>query len=434
MLAVGIALAAAPPAFAGPAYMGGSLPEAAVTGSAYTPTVGVTLQPLAGNRVRVAFDTTLRCGRTVTQIRRTRTASWDGRTLSAHGTAKRPRFKWTLSASADGRTATGTLRITARRNGKACAGRAKRGFVAHFDKAPVGTPSRPAAGAVYYGGGPRLERGRRPGSTVLRVSPDGSRVAARWSVLARCGHGRTVPLINLTPPTRIGPAGGFLRRERFRAGAVRYRVAFRGRFTGQTASGSLRMRATVRRAGRVIARCDTRTRGWSASAAGEPPGPVPTAPPPATPTPPPSPDPTFRPDPVVGSWSFDMSGDPGEYITQGETWHHGSAFNEPINVDVFTPGDQIQFMIQTRDGEGWDGSFATLDDSPLHTGTYQSGNGASMSFAGHGRGCGRFTGPFTISALSYDANGALRTLKVTFEAYCEGLEKAMRGSFNFQAR
>jgi hypothetical protein len=33
----------------------------------------------------------------------------------------------------------------------------------------------------------------------------------------------------------------------------------------------------------------------------------------------------------------------------------------------------------------------------------------------------------------YDANGALRTFRVTFEAYCEGLEKALRGSFTFQA-
>jgi hypothetical protein len=161
---------------------------------------------------------------------------------------------------------------------------------------------------------------------------------------------------------------------------------------------------------------------------------VPTAPPPPSPPPPSSPDPTFRPDPVVGTWTFDMDGDPGEYITQGETWHHGSAFGEPINVDVFSPGDQIQFDIQTRDGESWTGSFGTIDDRPLAVGTYQSDSRtASQSFAGHGRGCGHFTGPFTITALAYDPNGALRTFKVSFEAHCEGLEEAMRGSFDFQA-
>jgi hypothetical protein len=60
--------------------------------------------------------------------------------------------------------------------------------------------------------------------------------------------------------------------------------------------------------------------------------------------------------------------------------------------------------------------------------------GVWQSFAGHGRGCGHFSGPFTITALTYDANGALRTFEVTFTAYCEGLDKAMRGNFDFQAR
>ena len=182
-------------------------------------------------------------------------------------------------------------------------------------------------------------------------------------------------MTNLTPPTRIGAAGAFDRRERYAVryadAYVRYRVRFRGRFTGATAGGRLRLRATVRtrRGGRVIARCDTRRRAWTAWADGDPPG---TPPPPATPPPPggttPPPDPTFRRPATPGPWSFDMTSDPGEYLGQGLTWHHGSAYGEPIRVDVFAAGDIIQFTIQTRDADSWSGSFATLDGTPLRVG------------------------------------------------------------------
>ena len=128
-----------------------------------------------------------------------------------------------------------------------------------------------------------------------------------------------------------------------------------------------------------------------------------------------------------------MTSDPGEYLGQGLTWHHGSAYGEPIRVDVFAAGDIIQFTIQTRDADSWSGSFATLDGTPLRVGTYASPGQGSQSFAGHGRGCGTFTGAFTVEALAYDPDGGLRTVRVTFEAHCEGLPEALRGSFAFQA-
>jgi hypothetical protein len=450
VLAAIASLVAVPAAVAAPAFSGGSLPEAAVTGAGYTPTVGVTLAPRADGRVALAFDTTLRCGHAVTLVRTARVVAWDGATLSAAGVSRSPfggrraRYSWALQAHADGQVATGSVQIAARRRGRLCRGRAPRTFVARLGTAPAGAPSLPAAGAVYYGGGPRLVAGRGPGSTVLRVSPDGRRVAARWFAAARCGRRGRERLTNLTPPTRIGADGAFARRERFAVryadATIRYRVSFRGRFTGATAAGSLRLRATAltRRTGRVIARCDTRRRSWSAWSDGEPPpaapGPAPT--PPDPPPPPTSPDPTFRPTPVVGSWSFDMDGDPGEYISQGEAWHHGSAYGEPIKLDVFSAGNIIQFAIQTRDGDSWTGSYSTGDGSPLQVGTYTTNGGpgsASQGYGGHGRGCGRFTGTFTVTALAYDPNGALRTFNVNFEAHCEGLAEALRGGFAFQA-
>ena len=196
ILAAIASLAAVPAAVAAPAYSGGSLPEAAVTGAGYSPTVGVTLAPRADGRVALAFDTTLRCGRAVTLVRTARVVAWDGATLSAAGVSRAPfaprpvRYSWAVQARADGQVATGSVQIAARRGGRLCRGRAPRTFVARLGTAPAGAPSRPAAGAAYYGGGPRLVGGRRPGSTVLRVSPDGRRVAARWfAAAAAAGEG-----------------------------------------------------------------------------------------------------------------------------------------------------------------------------------------------------------------------------------------------------
>jgi hypothetical protein len=167
-----------------PFYAGGSLPEAAVSGSGYTPTVGVTLVLRPDGRVALAFDTTLRCGRAVAQVRVARAVAWDGATLRAQGKGRAPfagravRFTWAVQASADGQAATGMLQLGARRHGRRCRGRAPRGFLAPLVPAAPGAPARPAAASAYSGGGPRLAAGRRPGSVVLRVSPDGSRRGA----------------------------------------------------------------------------------------------------------------------------------------------------------------------------------------------------------------------------------------------------------------
>jgi len=442
----------AAPATAGAVVLaGGGLPAVA---SPDAPSVGVTLQPRSEGRIRLRFETVLRCSGAVTPVARAVTVAWDGASVAADGVARAPfaqtrvRYAWTVRARVAGAAAAGAVQIAAQRDGRACRGAGPRTFVAHTVPVAAGAAARPAAGAVLYGGGRRLVAGRRPGSAVLRVDPDGARVTARWSVAARCSHGPAHRFTNLTPPTRIGDDGRFARRESFRVryadGVVRYRVRFGGRFTGSAARGELRLRATIRgRSGALLARCDTRARGWSAAAGGEPPAQPaePVTPPPSTDgdaaPPSPSPDPQFRPESVPGSWSLDFTSDPGEYLGQGQTWHHGSAYGEQLDMDVWAPGDIIQFETRTRDGDAnWGGNWGSGDGTALHVGTYQTpanGTGATQAYGGDYRGCGNFTGWFTISALAYDPNGALRTLRVTFEAHCEGLPEAIRGTFAFDA-
>ncbi len=433
-------------------FAGGALPADVAPDA---PSVGVTLQPRSDGRIRIGFETTLRCSGTIAPVARARTVAWDGATVSTGGEARAPfagsrvRYAWTFTAQVRGGAMTGAVQVAARRSGRDCRSPGPRTFIALPLPVATGAAARPRG---RYGALRRRAPARRGSPARLHRAarrPDGRRVSARWAVAARCRRGAAHRFTNLTPFTAIGEDGRFARAERFRIryadAVVRYRVRIGGRFAGSAAAGMLRLRATIRsRGGALVTRCDTGRRRWSAGAGGEPPAqPVaPVAPPPGTgggaPVTP-SPDPTFRPDPVVGSWSFGFTSDPGEYLGQGETWQHGSAYGETVNIDVFAAGDIIQFAAQTRDGDAnWTGTWSSGDGTPLRTGTYTtpsdgSAGAAWQGYAGDYRGCGRFTGSFSISALAYDASGALRTLRLSFEAHCEGLPEAIRGSFAFDA-
>ena len=132
-----------------------------------------------------------------------------------------------------------------------------------------------------------------------------------------------------------------------------------------------------------------------------------------------------------------MTSDPGEYIGQGQDWHHGSAYGQQVSIEVFEAGDMIQFTTFRDDGgAGWSAGFSSGTGAPLAPGTYATtGQPGSPWFGlgGYGRGCGRFTGSFTISELAYDPGGALRALRLGFEAHCEALPEALRGDFAFRA-
>ena len=131
-----------------------------------------------------------------------------------------------------------------------------------------------------------------------------------------------------------------------------------------------------------------------------------------------------------------MTSDPGEYIGQGQDWHHGSAYGEQVVMEVFEAGDLIQFATYGNSGAGWSAGFSSGSGAALQPGTYAAtGQPGSPWFGigGYGRGCGRFTGSFTLSELAYDPNGALRSLRLAFAVHCEALPEELRGDFAFRA-
>ena len=373
-----------PDANAGPSYAGGSLPRPR-SRPGYSPTVGVTLEPLAGGRV--PSRSTRAALRPRDDEVRVAHPALGGAALTANGCARpvrRPARALRVGGGGARRraAASGSVRIAARRRGTECRGRLP-ARSSPGSAPPRGRASRPAAGAAELRRGPAARGRRGPARRCCGSAPTGA-------VSRRAGR---------SPPAAItaGPADTTSPRRRgsgpparsTAAGAPRSATPTRSALsrpvprplTGATAAGRLRLRATVRtrrggasspaatpaaargRRGRTATRPDAAPASHAAPARRRD-----------------APADHVPPARHAGAVVVRLASDPGEYLGQGLTWHHGSAYGEPIRVDVFAAGDIIQFTIQTRDADSWSGSFATLDGTPLRVGTYASpGQGSQTS-------------------------------------------------------
>jgi len=206
-------------------------------------------------------------------------------------------------------------------------------------------------------------------------------------------------------------------------------------------TGTVRATVVIRRRGRVIERCRLRSTAWSATlpAAQAPrvPGAPAPAPPSPSPAPPQQPPPSGSRTPTVGAWSFDMTGDAGDYVTGGRRWVHGPPGDK---LSVQGGGAVVNFSVQTSDGS-WNVDFAAPQGQQLPAGTryadarrypFQDAN-PGLSVSGMGRGCNRLTGEFTVHEVSYDNRGVLTRFKASFVQHCEGGAPAARGTIEFSS-
>jgi hypothetical protein len=437
-----------------PAFGGGLLPYTAPP-RGFNPSVGIALQPHA-DRMALRFDTTLLCGRQTFEAVGRAGVPFDGSALSARGASRVPalrlRYAWKLSGILSGQTLTGELRITGlRRSGGRrirCTRHPARPFQARLGSAPSGAAAaaRPAA---QYLGTSAIRLGGLPAPVVLRTTRDGRKVAARWNALARCGRGPRERLVNFTPATRIGAAGGFLRRERFTVrytdAVVRYRVRFGGRFLADGATGRLRMQAVVLdRHRRVRTRCDTGTRAWNALAA-EPgaPGAAPGgAPPPrggdggSSPPPPSSTDPPPR--VSDGVFSLHMDSEPGDYIGQGRSYD----FSSPGDwISAGGSPDHLDFAVRDSGSSGseYSAGFFAPPGQTLQAGVSYTDNAdytatpsdAGIAMGAESRGCNTGVGSFTVDEIAFAPDRTLRAAVVRWTFRCNRGGAAIRGSWSF---
>ncbi len=284
VVAVGAAvlIAAAPAGAQAPVYGGGKVSNPPAK-SRYNPLLGIVLQP-RGGQIVARFDTYIRCGRDDYQIVGRKTMPFDGRSFQGSATRQirigtrrgnRVVYAWDVRGQLDGTIASGRVRIAGvrfvGRKRTACNRKPTRRFSARIQgPAPTGSPTPPpragfgGVSSVQLGGG-------LPGPVMLRVTPSGRRIFARWNVVGDCRRGPDDELANFTPSMRLRPDGSFSRAERFGISYadvfIRYRVRFAGRVSGEYATGTLRMsgRIFTPNGKRLLTRCSSGTHNWTAA-------------------------------------------------------------------------------------------------------------------------------------------------------------------------
>jgi hypothetical protein len=138
-----------------------------------------------------------------------------------------------------------------------------------------------------------------------------------------------------------------------------------------------------------------------------------------------------------GTTKLDMTGDPGDYIGAGQRWVY-----TPATAVIAAAGSRQHagFGIDGNNGDWWYGDFSPAQGDILAPGTYTGaardafrGSSPGLDVSGNGRGCNEITGRFTVTEITFDSSGALRTFGVNFEQHCEGATPALRGVFDYRA-
>lgn len=133
--------------------------------------------------------------------------------------------------------------------------------------------------------------------------------------------------------------------------------------------------------------------------------------------------------------SITFAGDPGDYITGGESWSYDTNKNDGLTVTA-TP-QYFGLRITGHDGKWWHLDMSAPTGKTLVPGTYLDahrhpfhGTGPGLSLGGDGRGCNELTGQFTVTKIVWGPHNYLQEFDATFEQHCEGGKAAARGTIH----
>ena len=136
---------------------------------------------------------------------------------------------------------------------------------------------------------------------------------------------------------------------------------------------------------------------------------------------------------TVSSGSFSFSGDPGDWISGGQSYSYSTGNGDSLNVSS-NNGSTVSISLNGANGDWWFLDFDAPGTQVLTAGTYSgatrypfNGDGAGLSLDGNGRGCNTLTGSFTIIDAVFGPMGYVQTFDATFEQHCEGGDPAARG-------
>lgn len=141
---------------------------------------------------------------------------------------------------------------------------------------------------------------------------------------------------------------------------------------------------------------------------------------------------------VTGSLSF--SGDPGEYVTGGQSYSYTPDTAQTFDVQGATDESSLSATVVSPEGERWFLDMAAPSGEKLIPGVtytntsnwpYAQPGDPQLEFSGD-RDCQDGTGSFTISDISYGPYGYIRSVDATFERYCSGSTLPARGELHAQ--
>jgi hypothetical protein len=130
--------------------------------------------------------------------------------------------------------------------------------------------------------------------------------------------------------------------------------------------------------------------------------------------------------------SLVFSGDPGDYISGGQTYNYqeyvtgaASSDNNSVSVNAILPNYDHWWYLNMAAPAGQKlvpGSYVGAVRYPFQEG------GPGFDLSGDGRGCNTSQSTFTVTQAVYGAYGYLQDFEATYEQHCEGMEPALMGS------
>jgi hypothetical protein len=130
---------------------------------------------------------------------------------------------------------------------------------------------------------------------------------------------------------------------------------------------------------------------------------------------------------------MEVNGQPGDYLTNGESFSFSSSAGDDITWDAGPTG--LQVWIFSADGSFSGVHLAAPDGGRLEAGRYvravrwptQEAGSPSMGIDLFGGACSTVAGNFKVKEAVYSIEGALERFDATFEQHCEGIQPAMFG-------
>jgi len=142
-------------------------------------------------------------------------------------------------------------------------------------------------------------------------------------------------------------------------------------------------------------------------------------------------------DVTTGSVAF--TGDPGDYVSLGQSYSYSTAVQDRLTVGATDDHNSVSVsVVSGTRGDWWYLNFNAPKGSALTAGTYDGAirtgpldpNHPGMDIGGNGRDCGALTGTFTVSNVVFGPYGYVQAFDAAYEQHCSGAAPGLRGEIH----